>query len=110
MNLVSQLSSIFAALSDPRRLEIIEMLMRDGEASAGTICRGFDISGPAVSRHLSVLHRAKIVDRRVAGKLRIYSVRPEAIEKVSNWTLDHRKFWAASLDRFEAALAEHEND
>lgn len=80
--------------------------MRDGEKSAGDICEMFDISGPAVSRHLSVLHRHGLVNRRVAGKQRLYSVRPEAIRRVADWTLNHRQFWEASMDRIEAALRE----
>lgn len=100
------MSPIFAALSDPCRLDIVEHLMRDGETPAGSICDMFEISGPAVSRHLSVLHKAGLVNRKIAGKQRLYSVRPEAIQKVSDWTLDHRAFWEASLDRIAAALHE----
>ncbi|GGH38329.1 transcriptional regulator, ArsR family [Cribrihabitans marinus] len=103
---MSHVSSIFAALSDPCRLEIIETLMREGETPAGEICERFDISGPAVSRHLSVLHTAGLVNRKVAGKHRLYSVRPEAIRQVSDWTMDHREFWEASMNRIEAALRE----
>lgn len=103
---MSQMPTLFAALSDPCRLEIIEKLMREGEASAGEIADMFEISGPAVSRHLSVLHKAGLVRRKAAGKQRLYSVRPEAIRRVSDWTLDHRAFWEASLRRLEAALRE----
>jgi DNA-binding transcriptional ArsR family regulator len=103
---MSNMSPIFSALSDPCRLDIVEKLMRDGETSAGQICDMFDISGPAVSRHLAVLHKAGLVSRKVAGKQRLYSVRPEAIQKVSDWTLDHRAFWEASMDRIAAALQE----
>ena len=106
MNFMSSISSLFDALGDPCRFEIIEVLMRDGEKSAGDICEMFDISGPAVSRHLSVLHRNGLVHRRVAGKHRLYSVRPEAIQRVADWTLNHRHFWEASMDRMEAALRE----
>ena len=103
---MSHVSKIFAALSDPYRLNIIEKLMRDGESPAGSISDMFDISGPAISRHLSILLKAGLVSRKVAGKQRLYSVRPEAIRQVSDWTMDHRSFWEASLDRFEAALRE----
>lgn len=100
--------SLFAALSDPVRFEIIESLMRDGETPAGTISDRFDISGPAVSRHLAVLHKAGLVARKVSGQQRLYSVRPEAIREVAAWTMNHRAFWEASLDRIEAALLEDE--
>lgn len=103
---MSELPRIFSALSDPYRFEIIEKLMRDGETPAGSICEVFDISGPAISRHLSVLYRAGLVTRRVSGKHRFYSVRPDAIRRVSDWTLDHRGFWESSLDRIETALRE----
>ncbi len=103
---MSRVSSIFSALSDPCRLDIIETLMREGETPAGRICDMFEISGPAVSRHLSVLYKAELVNRKVAGKQRLYSVRPDAIRRISDWTLDHRRFWEASLDRIEAALLE----
>ncbi|QXT39190.1 ArsR/SmtB family transcription factor [Gymnodinialimonas ceratoperidinii] len=108
---MSMLPAIFAALSDPVRLEITEKLMRDGETTAGEISAMFDISGPAISRHLSVLRKAGLIDREVAGKHRIYSVRAEAIQKVSDWTLNHRAFWEASLDRLDAELrADKEKD
>lgn len=100
------LPPLFAALSDPYRFEIIERLMRDGETPAGAISDMFDISGPAVSRHLSVLHKAGLVARRVNGQQRLYSVRPEAIREVSDWTMNHRAFWEASMDRLERALLE----
>jgi DNA-binding transcriptional ArsR family regulator len=103
---MSDMPSIFSALSDPHRLRIVEVLMRDGESPAGSICQMFDISGPAVSRHLSVLHAAGLVHRKVAGKQRLYSVRPDAIQQVVDWTLDHRAFWEASMDRIAAALRE----
>lgn len=103
---MSHISPIFAALSDPCRLEIIETLMRDGETSAGEIADLFDISGPAISRHLSVLLKAELVQRKVSGKQRLYSARPETIRRVSDWTMDHRRFWESSLDRLEAALRE----
>jgi len=106
---MSHVSTIFSALSDPCRLDIIETLMRDGELPAGTIAERFDISGPAVSRHLSVLYKAGLLARRAQGKQRLYSVRPEAIQKVSDWAMDHRKFWEASFDRIEAALREDQS-
>jgi DNA-binding transcriptional ArsR family regulator len=107
---MNDITPIFTALSDPCRLSIIENLMRDGETPAGTISEMYDISGPAISRHLSILHDAGLVQREIAGKQRLYSVRPEAIQKISNWTLDHRAFWETSLDRIARALTEESFD
>lgn len=100
------MSDLFSALSDPYRLNIVETLMKNGETPAGEISDMFDISGPAVSRHLSVLLKAGLVSRKTAGKQRLYTVQPNAIRQVSEWTMDHRAFWEASLDRIEAALRE----
>ncbi len=100
------MSDLFSALSDPYRLNIVETLMKNGETPAGEIRDMFDISGPAVSRHLSVLLKAGLVARKIAGKQRLYTVQPNAIRQVSEWTMDHRAFWEASLDRIEAALRE----
>lgn len=103
------MSDLFSALSDPYRLNIVETLMKNGETPAGEISDMFDISGPAVSRHLSVLLKAGLVARKIAGKQRLYTVQPNAIRQVSEWTMDHRAFWEASLDRIEAALREDMN-
>ncbi len=100
------MSDLFSALSDPYRLNIVETLMKNGETPAGEISDMFDISGPAISRHLSILLKAGLVSRKIAGKQRLYTVQPNAIRQVSEWTMDHRAFWEASLDRIEAALRE----
>lgn len=101
---MSQLPAVFAALSDPTRFAIVERLLREGELPAGTIAEGFDISAPAVSRHLDVLARSGLVRRRVNRQQRLYSVVPESIGKISAWTMSHRDFWEGSLRRLERAL------
>ncbi len=101
---MSVLPAVFSALSDPTRFAIVERLMREGDLPAGRIGEAFPISAPAVSRHLEVLHRAGVVERRVNAQQRIYSVRPQAIEAISAWTMSHRDFWEASLRRLEQAL------
>lgn len=102
---MSTLPDLFSALSDPTRFAIVERLMREGELPAGKIGEDFPISAPAVSRHLDVLLRAGVVDRRVSAQSRIYRVRPEAIEAISAWTISHKDFWENSLRRLEQALA-----
>lgn len=102
--MIQPLASAFAALGDPVRLEIVERLMSRGETSAGALQEGFGISPPAVSRHLKVLREAGIVRQRVDAQRRLYSVRPEAVQAIGAWTMSHREFWQASLDRLEAAL------
>ncbi|MEO0372445.1 MAG: metalloregulator ArsR/SmtB family transcription factor [Pseudomonadota bacterium] len=101
----------FSALSDATRLSVVERLMADGELPAGALVAQADMSAPAMSRHLKVLREAGLIHQRVEGTKRLYSVRPEAMRAIADWTMDHRQFWDASLDRLEAHLAlSHEGD
>lgn len=103
---MTHLAETFAALGDPTRFGIVERLLTEGELSAGDLQEGMQISPPAVSRHLKVLRSAGILHRRVDRQRRVYSVRPQAVEAISAWTMSHREFWKASLDRLAAALEE----
>lgn len=103
------MTETFAALADETRLGLVERLMRDGELPAGDLVADAAISGPAISRHLKVLRAAGIIRQRAEGTRRYYAVRPEAMQAISNWTIDHRAFWQAGLDRLETMLALEEN-
>ena len=98
----------FAALGDPTRFAIVERLLSEGSLSAGELHKDADISPPAFSRHLKILRSANIIDQQVDKQRRIYSVRPEAVQAISNWTMSHKEFWQASLDRLETALNSEE--
>ena len=102
---MSQITQTFAALADPTRFEIVDKLLRRGELPAGTLAAEADISAPAISRHLKVLRQAGVVHQRVVGTHRYYSVRPDAMRGVHDWTMDHSSFWAGSLDRLDSLLA-----
>jgi DNA-binding transcriptional ArsR family regulator len=101
---MSTLVETFSALADPTRLSMVERLMRDGALPAGELSAGYDISAPAISRHLKVLRAAGLVSQEVRGTQRIYSVRPEALRGISDWTQSHRAFWSAALDRLEETV------
>ena len=96
----------FAALGDSTRLAIIERLLANGEQSAGDLQDVADVSAPAISRHLKVLRDAGLINRRIDAQRRIYRVDPHAMEAIGKWTLNHREFWDASLDRLATALDE----
>ncbi|WP_375687557.1 ArsR/SmtB family transcription factor [Pseudooceanicola sp. LIPI14-2-Ac024] len=102
---MSDLTRTFSALSDPTRLAMVETLIRNGELPAGDLVAGAEISAPAISRHLKVLREAGLVDQRAVGTHRLYAVRPEALRAIVDWTMDHRAFWSASLDRLDEMLA-----
>lgn len=108
---MTDMTRIFAALSDRTRLSLVEHLMDEGEQHAGHLTERAGISAPAVSRHLKVLRNAGVVKQRAEGTHRFYAVRPEAMKAISDWTIDHRAFWSGSLDRLDALLAlEPEDD
>lgn len=94
----------FAALSDPTRLEIVELLGR-GERSAGAIGERFPISAPAVSQHLKTLREAGLVRVRIDGQRRIYSLDPDGFAEMEDWFARVRAAWKGRLDALERALA-----
>src|SRR3954454_10095033 len=99
---------VFGALADPTRLAIVERLLNEGERSAGEIAAPFAMSKPAISKHLRVLERAGLIERRIDRQWRVCRVRPEAIRAVDHWMQRYRAFWDVSLDRLEKILNEPE--
>lgn len=99
----------FAALSDPNRLRIVELL-GGGEQSAGAIGAHFPISAPAVSQHLKTLRDAGLVRVRIDGQRRIYSLDPDAFAEMESWFARLRGFWSNRLDALERALAGDQQD
>ncbi len=100
-----RLESIFGALADPTRRAIVERLLARGELSVGDIASPFAISMPAISRHLQVLERAGLVERRVARQQRLIRARREGLDAVASWVTQQRAHWNAALDRLEALIA-----
>ena len=100
------LTGVFAALSDPHRLAMVERLVAEGEKTVGELAEPFGISGPAISRHLSVLEGAGLIERRVDRQWRVCRVRREALGAVESWVERQRRFWNASIDRLARHLEE----
>jgi DNA-binding transcriptional ArsR family regulator len=92
-----------AALSDPIRREIVETLL-DHPEDAGSIASHFDVSRPAVSRHLRVLREAGLVTVKRDAQRRIYHAAPEPLAEVDAWFAKYRPFWADKLDALGAYL------
>jgi DNA-binding transcriptional ArsR family regulator len=99
------LDAVFAALADPTRRAIIERLLAKGELSVGDIAAPFAITVPAISRHLSVLERAGLVERRAERQWRYVRVKPAALAPVESWIARQKRHWEAALDRLEAVAA-----
>jgi DNA-binding transcriptional ArsR family regulator len=91
------------ALSEPRRLAILELL-RDGEQPVGELVGRLGLSQPAVSKHLRVLRESGLVEARVDAQRRLYRIRPEPLADLDEWLASYRKLWSAHLDLLEGHL------
>ena len=96
------LDQTFAALADPTRRAILARLA-SGEATVNELAEPFAISLPAVSRHLKVLERASLIERRRDGQHRRCRLNTARLSEAADWLEFYRRFWSESLDR----LAEH---
>ena len=91
------------ALADPRRREIVEILLRE-EQLVGDLARRLPIAQSGVSRHLRILKDAGMVESRTEGQRRVYRLRAEPFEKLSEWLAQYRRLWEGRLDNFEVEL------
>jgi DNA-binding transcriptional ArsR family regulator len=98
-----RLSLTFSALADPTRRAILSRLAK-GEATVSTLAAPFDISLPAVSRHLKVLEQAGLVARAREGKWRPSRLEASPIKEVAEWAGGYRRFWETSLDAHDRVL------
>jgi DNA-binding transcriptional ArsR family regulator len=94
---------IFAALADPTRLKIFE-LIAEGEKTVGEIVRKFSFKPPTISQHLQVLKQAKLVKARAEGQKRIYAVDDEGLRELEAWLNQQRIHWSKKLDDLERHL------
>ncbi|WP_446744411.1 ArsR/SmtB family transcription factor [Silvibacterium acidisoli] len=95
---------VFRALSDPTRRAIFEELTRHDEQTVHALTRFAGISQPAVSKHLTVLKRARLVRHRRDGRENHYRARPEALAPVADWLRMYSAFWQERFERLEAVL------
>src|ERR1700688_2481695 len=100
-----RLSATFAALADPTRRAILARLVL-GETSVGDLAKPFDISGPAVSKHLKVLERAGLIARGREAQWRPCRIEPRALKSVDDWLERYRRFWEERFDRLDDYLRE----
>ena len=100
-----RLSTTFSALADPTRRAILARLSR-GEASVNELAEPFDMSLPAVSKHLKVLERAGLITRSRAAQWRPCKLEAGPLEEVWGWVEAYRRFWEHSFDRLDEYLAE----
>jgi|SRR5689334_8675037 len=100
-----RLSLTLSALADPTRRAILARLA-EGEATVNELAKPFDISLPAVSRHLKVLEAAGLISRGREAQWRPCKLQPDALRTVDDWLGRYRRFWTQSFDKMDAYIAE----
>lgn len=95
---------VFRALADPTRRAIFEELTRQGEQTVHALTHYAGVSQPAVSKHLTVLKRARLVGHRRAGRETHYRARPDALAPMVDWLNAYGAFWRERFDRLESLL------
>jgi DNA-binding transcriptional ArsR family regulator len=99
------LSSTFFALADPTRRAILSRLAQ-GEATVNELAEPFEISLPAISRHLKVLEAAGLISRSRSAQWRPRRLETKALKDVDRWLEHYRHFWTGAFDKMDAYLAE----
>ena len=99
----AELSVVFSALADPTRRAILARLS-EGEAPVKELAAPFELSGPAITKHLNVLERAGLISRGREGQMRPCRLEPRALAPAAQWIDQYRAMWEERLDRLDAYL------
>jgi DNA-binding transcriptional ArsR family regulator len=97
------LSTTFAALADPTRRAILERLAR-GDATVGELAQPFDLTMPAISKHLSVLERAGLIAKSRDGQRRNCRITATPLKNATSWLNEYRRHWEANLESLDSYL------
>ena len=97
------ISTTFAALGDPTRLAILSRLAQ-GEATVTELAEPFDMSMPAITKHLQVLESAGLISRGREAQWRPCRIEPQGFKPAADWMEEHRRIWEASFDRLDDYL------
>lgn len=106
---MTDLDGVFHALSDPTRRAIVGALA-SGPKTVGELSRPFEITLPAVSKHLKVLERAGLISRQIQGREHHCRLRPETLAPAHDWLSFYSGFWQERLDALDALLDETGDD
>ena len=104
-----RLSAVFGALADPIRRAILSRLA-EGDATVAELAAPFDVSQPAISRHLKVLEQAGLISRRRQATARLSHLEAERLKEATAWLARYRAYWDETYDRLDALLAAQQDD
>jgi len=99
----ADLTTLFAALADPTRRAILARLAQ-GDAPVKELAQPFELSGPAITKHLKVLERAGLISRSREGQQRPCKLEPAGLSPAADWIEPYRAMWEERLDRLDAYL------
>jgi DNA-binding transcriptional ArsR family regulator len=94
-------SDVFNAIAEPRRREIIDLLAGRGEQPVTDLVRSLGIPQPAVSKHLHVLRRVRLVSVSKRGRSRMYRINANALKPVHDWVKSYERFWTHQINRIK---------
>lgn len=103
--LADQLSLTFAAIADPTRRAIL-LRLAEGEAPVKELAEPFQMTLPAITKHLKVLERAGLIERSRSAQMRPCKLRAVPLQAAASWIDSYRKFWEESFDRLDDYLRE----
>ena len=98
-----KLDAVFAALANPTRRAILAHLA-EGEASVNELAEPFEMSLPAISKHIRVLENAELITRGKNAQFRPCRLNPESLESIANWTDQYRPIWEARFAAMESVI------
>jgi DNA-binding transcriptional ArsR family regulator len=96
----------FAALADPTRRHIVELLARRGQLPVAQISKRFPVSAPAISQHLKVLREARLVRVEAHAQQRLYSLDPAGVAEMDRWMAKLHRHWTERFDALDELLAQ----
>jgi DNA-binding transcriptional ArsR family regulator len=94
-------SDVFNAIAEPRRREIIDLLVNGKEQAVGDLVLRLRMPQPAVSKHLGVLRKVGVVSVSKRGQLRLYRLNPKELKPVHDWVKTYERYWTHQLDRIK---------
>jgi DNA-binding transcriptional ArsR family regulator len=97
---------VFAAIAQPTRRSILEMLAEGGQLTVSDIASRFRISAPAISQHLKILREARLVRMHKNRQQRIYQINPQAVLQVDAWVRNIEALWSERFERLDQLLTE----
>jgi DNA-binding transcriptional ArsR family regulator len=103
----SELDTIFSSLADPIRRDILQRVAR-AELSVGELVQKYEVSFAAISKHLKVLEKAKLIIKRKEGKKQMVNIAPYALKSADEYLEQYRQMWQSRFDKLEALINEEE--